>query len=123
RRSRRVESAAARSRPDRAGRHPFPRVSRSLGPEDAARRSARDPRRGAAVPPAHATLGEAVLGSDEQLRPARLGLGRSGLSLSAGAPGNRPALARDAAEPHRGLGRIAPAAPPPEACLINLYDA
>ena len=43
------------------------------------------------------------------------------LSLPADASGDRPPLACDAAEPDRGLGRIAPAAPPPEACLINLY--
>ena len=57
----------------------------------------------AAVSPAHAAHRQAVFGLDEQLRPARLGLGRSRLSLSADPSGDRTPVAGDAAEAPRRL--------------------
>ena len=46
------------------------------------------------------------------------------LSLPAGPSRDRPGVAGDAAAARSTLwARLAPGAPPPEACLINLYDA
>ena len=83
-----------------------------------------DPRVRAAVSPAHAAQWQAVFGSHEQLRRARLGLGQIRLSLPADPPRNRAFRGRRC---RRGslppLRAIAPDAPPPEACLINLYNS
>ena len=78
----------------------------------------------AALSPAHAAHRQAVFGMHEQLRRARLGLRRS--AAIAIRP-THPETGRPwPATPQSLLaawGRIAPGAPPPEACLINLYDS
>ena len=56
----------------------YPGYSRPRRPGGAARRNPRGPCRRAAVRSAHAEDRQAVLGPDEQLRPARLGVGRTG---------------------------------------------
>src|ERR1700720_2681019 len=50
---------------------------------------------GAAVHPADARIRQAVLGADDQLRAAGLGVGLRRLPLSEGAPGDRRAVAAD----------------------------
>ena len=63
-----------------------------------------DPGRGAAVSSAHAADGQALLGAHEQLRLARLGVGRGGLPISADASRNRAGLAAHSGAAPRGLG-------------------
>ena len=57
------------------------------------------------------------------MRSARLGLGRDRLPVPAESSRDRPGLAGDAPRLLEIWRLLAPDAPPPEACLINLYDA
>src|SRR3954469_21828047 len=67
----------ARTRPDLLSRLP-----RRSGAAELARRAPRGGAGGAAVHAAHAADRQALLGPDDELRAARLGLGRDRLSLS-----------------------------------------
>ena len=84
----------------------YPGLSRPRRPGGAARRNRRRPRRRAAVRSAHAKDRQAVLGPDEQLRPARLGRRTSAATaISRRHPADRRALAADAGAALAALGR------------------
>jgi hypothetical protein len=95
---------AARDRRHCSGGRLLPRLSRSRRPGSAEGRRGSDPRGGAAVSPAHAAHRQGLFGEDEQLRPARLGVGRGRLSLSADPPQHRTPVAGDAGAAPHGLG-------------------
>src|SRR5947199_7658957 len=88
-----------------ARRAPADRLSRSRGAEPDSRRYPGGAGSGTALSATHAEEWQTVVGAHEQLRTARLGDGRGGLSLSADPSGNRQAVAGDSAGAPDGVAR------------------